>query len=223
MTPIASLTQSLTDAVASHGVFAVFALMAIDALLPVGGELIMVVAGALAAGAIAGDPALFGHQLETGLPTYLALSLSGTVGYLAGSWGGWLLGLHGGRALLERHGRLIHLGPGNFGKAEAWFGRHGARAVFLGRLTPLVRSFISIPAGIFGEPLGRYLVLTGLGSAIWCFGFAGVGWALGSGYKSADHVTHLVEAVLVIAVALAALAWWRRRCSDGSGSVAPPP
>jgi membrane protein DedA with SNARE-associated domain len=208
--PIASITQTLTDAVANHGVAAVFVLMALDALLPVGGELVMVVAGAIAAGAIAGAPTLLGHQLDTGLPTYLTLALSGTIGYLAGSFGGWLLGRRGGRELLERHGRLVHLGPARVAKAEAWFRRHGARAVFVGRLTPLVRSFISIPAGIFDEPLGRYLVLTGLGSAIWCFGFAGIGWSLGAGYKSADHVTHGVEVIVVLAAIAAAVVWWRR-------------
>jgi membrane protein DedA with SNARE-associated domain len=210
MTPIASFTQTLTDAVAHHGIAGVFVLMAFDAVLPVGGELIMVVAGAIAAGAIAGTPTLFGHQLSTGLPTYLTLSLSGTIGYLAGSWGGWLLGRHGGRDLLERHGRLVHLGPTRVGQAEMWFSRHGARAVFLGRLTPLVRSFISIPAGTFGEPLGRYLALTALGSAIWCFGFGAVGWSLGSSYRSADRVTHLVEVLLVLAAVGVAVVWWRR-------------
>ena len=210
MPPVASITQTLTDAVANHGIVAVFVLMASDAVLPVGGELIMVVAGAIAAGAIAGAPTVLGHDVDTGLPTYLALSLSGTLGYLAGSWGGWLLGRRGGRELLERHGRLIHLGPARLVKAEAWFGRHGARAVFLGRLTPLVRSFISIPAGVFGEPVRRYLVLTGLGSAIWCFGFAGLGWILGSNYQSADQATHAVEALLVVAAIAAAFAWRRR-------------
>jgi membrane protein DedA with SNARE-associated domain len=210
MTPVASITQSLTDAVATHGVVAVFVLMALDAILPVGGELIMVAAGAIAAGAIAGTPTLLGHQLGTGLPTYLALALSGTVGYLAGSWAGWLLGRSGGRDLVERHGRLVHLGPGRVASAERWFARHGPRAVFLGRLTPLVRSFISIPAGIFGEPLGRYLVLTGLGSAIWCFGFAGIGWALGSSYRSVDRITHVAEALIVVAAIVVAAVWWRR-------------
>jgi membrane protein DedA with SNARE-associated domain len=210
VTPVASITQTLTDAVATHGVAAVFVLMALDAVFPVGGELIMVVAGAIAAGAVAGTPALLGHQLGAGLPTYLALALSGTIGYLAGSWGGWLLGRRGGRELLDRHGRLIHLGPVRVARAEEWFMRHGAYAVFLGRLTPLVRSFISVPAGIFGEPLGRYLVLTGLGSAIWCFGFGALGWILGSSYQSADRVTHVVEALLVLAAIAVAVAWWRR-------------
>jgi membrane protein DedA with SNARE-associated domain len=211
VTTLASITDTLTSAVADHGVVAAFLLMAVDAVLPVGGELIMVVAGAIAAGAIAGDPRILGHDLAAGVQTYVALVLAGTLGYVAGSLGGWLIGRHVGRELLERHGHLVHLGPANLERAGRWFDRHGARAVFLGRLTPLVRSFISIPAGLFGEPLGRYLVLTLAGSAIWCFGFAGAGWALGESYQSADQATHVVEALLALAVLAAAGTWfWRR-------------
>jgi membrane protein DedA with SNARE-associated domain len=206
----ASITQSLTDAIANHGVVAVFVLMALDALLPVGGELIMVAAGAIAAGAITADPTLAGSHLGPGLATYLVMALSGTVGYVAGAWGGWLVGHRGGREFLRRHGRLVHLGPSRVERAEGWFTKHGGRAVFLGRLTPLVRSFISIPAGVFGEPIGRYLALTTLGSAIWCFGFAGIGWALGSSYKSADQVTHVFEAALIVGLVVAAGVLWRR-------------
>jgi membrane protein DedA with SNARE-associated domain len=199
MTPLASITQTLTDAVSNHGVGAAFVLMAIDALLPVGGELIMVVAGAIAAGAVAGHPQLFGHHLGTGSETYIVLALAGTLGYFVGSIAGWMIGARVGREALERHGHLVHLGPANLTRAERWFERHGAQAVFLGRLTPLVRSFISIPAGLFGEPLPRYLMLTLAASLIWCFGFAGLGWGLGSSYKNVDTATHVVEAVIVLA------------------------
>ena len=210
--PPAGITQTLTDAVVHHGVGAVFVLMAIDALLPVGGELIMVVAGAIASGALAATPTLFGHPLDAGLQTYLVLAVAGTLGYLLGSVAGWLIGRRIGVETLERHGHLVHLGPDNLHRAERWFHRHGAAAVFLGRLTPLVRSFISIPAGLFGEPFARYVGLTLLGSAIWCFGFAGLGWALGSSYRSADHATHLLEAgLIVLAVAVAAWLLLRRR------------
>jgi membrane protein DedA with SNARE-associated domain len=208
---LASITQSLTDAVSNHGVWAALGLMALDALLPVGGELIMVVAGAIAARAIAGHPQLLGHELGAGAETYVVLAVAGTVGYLAGSIVGWWIGRSVGRDVLHRHGHLVHLGPRNLDRAERWFARHGPRAVFLGRLTPLVRSFISIPAGLFGEPLGRYAALTALGSAIWCFSFAGLGWGLGSSYKSVDHVTHVVEVLVLVAVVGAAVALWRRR------------
>jgi membrane protein DedA with SNARE-associated domain len=216
---LASITQSLTDAVSHHGVWAAFLLMAVDALLPVGGELIMVVAGALASGAIAGHPQLFGHELGRGGETYVVLALAGTLGYLAGSLVGWWVGRSVGRDVLERYGHLVHLSPRNLERAERWFARHGPWAVFLGRLTPLVRSFISIPAGLFGEPLGRYSVLTALGSAIWCFAFAGLGWALGSSYKSVDHVTHVVEVLIVLAIAAGAVALWARRRRTRSSSL----
>lgn len=211
MPNLASITSSLTDAVTNHAVVAVLLLMALDALLPVGGELIMVVAGAVSGGAIAGDPQLLAHPLAPGTETYVVLSLAGTIGYLFGSLVGWGIGRRVGRDVLARWGHVAHLGPGNLHRAERWFARHGGHAVLLGRLTPLVRSFISIPAGLFGEPLRRYTLLTLLGSAIWCFAFAGLGWALGSGYHSVDHATHIVELVIVLALALGVLALWRAR------------
>jgi membrane protein DedA with SNARE-associated domain len=137
---IASLTGQLTSWIGHHGAYAVFGIMALDALLPVGGELTMLFAGALAAGAIAGEhPVLLGHQLPTGLESYLVLAIAGTLGYLLGSLVGWAIGRWGGRALLERHGRWLHLRPENLERAERWFDRHGRAAVFLGRLTPVVR------------------------------------------------------------------------------------
>src|SRR6188472_4479659 len=117
------------------GVYAVFALMAVDALLPVGGELVMLYAGALAAGALAGQaPALLGWHPATGLEAYVVLAAAGTLGYLFGSLVGWAIGVRGGRPLLERHGRRLHLKPGNLQRAERWFDRFGLWAVFVGRL-----------------------------------------------------------------------------------------
>ena len=84
-------------------------------------------------------------------------------------------------------------------------------AVFIGRLTPLVRSFISIPAGLFGEPLGRYMLLTTIASAIWCFGFAGLGWALGASYDSVDQATHVFEGLLVLGIVVFGFVLLRRR------------
>ena len=109
--PIASLTTTLTDLLTSHGALAVFVVMALDALLPVGGELTMLLAGALAGGALGGSPALLGVDLGTGVVPYVILSLVGTAGYLVGSIGGWYIGRRGGLPLLDRHGRWLHLGP----------------------------------------------------------------------------------------------------------------
>jgi membrane protein DedA with SNARE-associated domain len=204
---LASITSQLTNGIAHHGAYAVFLIMAVDALLPVGGELTMLYAGALAAGAIAGQsPVLLGRELQTGVESYLVLALAGTLGYVVGSLIGWAIGRYGGHTLLEPHGRWLHVTPENLDSAERWFDRHGRAAVFLGRLTPLVRSFISIPAGVFESPIGPYSLLTLAGSAIWCFGFAAAGWALGSSYESVHHAFRYLDVVVVAAVVVTVVA-----------------
>ena len=196
---IASISGQLTSWIGHHGAYAVLAIMALDALLPVGGELTMLYAGALAAGAIAGQhPILLGHQLHTGLESYVVLALAGTIGYLIGSLVGWGIGRWGGR--------WLRLSSETLDSAERWFDRHGRAAVFLGRLTPVVRSFISIPAGVFDTPLGPYAVLTLAGSAIWCFGFAGAGWALGTSYERVHHAFGYVDVIVVVAAVATLLA-----------------
>ncbi len=210
-----SLTAQLTDWIAQNGVYAVFALMAVDALLPVGGELIMLYAGVIAAGAVSNATvSVFGISVASGFESYVVLALAGSLGYLVGALAGWAIGDRGGRPLIERHGRWLHLSPEGFGRAERWFERHGSRAVFLGRITPLVRSFISIPAGVLGSPLGPYTLLTLAGSLLWCFAFAGVGWAVGGQWETFHHDFRYADYVVVAAVVLAiatVLAIRRRR------------
>jgi membrane protein DedA with SNARE-associated domain len=212
---LASLSSSLTDGVRNHGLYAVFVLMAIDAVLPAASELVMVVGGAIAAGAFGASFSLFGTDLQHGFKSYLAVSIAGTLGYLVGAIVGWWIGFYGGRPLLERYGRWIHLGPENLGRAEDWFDRYEDWAVLVGRVTPVVRSFVSIPAGIFRVPFGRYVVLTLIGSAIWCFGLAGVGWALGSSYESFHHKFGFVEIAVVagVLILIAYLVLRRRRAN----------
>jgi membrane protein DedA with SNARE-associated domain len=214
---VASITQTLTTSVARHGAYAIFVIMAIDAVLPAGGELTMLVAGALAGGAFAQQqPVLFGHTLPTGAESYVVLSLAGTLGYLTGAVVGWALGRRGGRPLVERHGRWLHLDAAKLDRAERWFDRYGRAAVFLGRLTPVVRSFISIPAGALESPFGPYVVLTLAGSAIWCFGFAAVGWILGSSYETVHSAFTVIEVLMIVGViGVGALLLLRRRRRAG--------
>ena len=212
--PVASvlsgITDAVTEAIGDHGLYAVFALMAVDAVLPAASEVVMVYAGAVAAGAFAGQSVtLFGHTFAEGFPAYVAMALAGTLGYLGGSIVGWAVGDYGGRPYLERHGRWLHLNEGKLDRAEAWFDRFGNWAVFLGRITPVVRSFISVPAGVFRSPIGPYVVLTAIGSAIWCFAFAGAGWAAGESWEQFHQSFRLVDyavAALVIA-GIAFLGW----------------
>jgi membrane protein DedA with SNARE-associated domain len=221
---LAGISTGITDWIAQNGVYAVFVLMAIDALLPAGGELIMLYAGVLAAGSVSGHQvSLFGVSLSSGVESYVVLGLAGTFGYLLGSMIGWAIGRFGGRALIERHGRWLHLSPEAFARAEQWFDRYGPRAVLFGRVTPLVRSFISIPAGVFRSPIPTYVSLTLLGSAIWCFGFAALGWALGGSWEAfhenfgyADYAVAVVAAGLVAFLVARHL---RARRSAGSRAV----
>jgi membrane protein DedA with SNARE-associated domain len=201
--PLASISGSITTFVGDHGVYAVFALMALDAVFPAASELVMVYAGALASGAFASQHVvLFGHQIGSGVGAFVTMALAGTIGYVVGSIVGWAIGRRGGRPFVERHGRLLHLGPERLHRAERWFDRHDRWAVLLGRITPVVRSFVSIPAGLFEMPFWPYLVLTAIGSAIWAFAFAGIGWAFGSNY---EHFHKAFDIALVAGVALVVL------------------
>jgi membrane protein DedA with SNARE-associated domain len=211
---LASLSSSVTTFIRDHGLAAVFLLMLVDAVLPAASELVMVVGGALAAGAFGASVSLLGTHFSHGFWSYVAVSLAGTIGYLIGSILGWAIGLYGGRPLLERHGRWLHLGPENLQKAERWFDKYEGWAVFVGRITPVVRSFVSIPAGVFRVKLGRYTVLTLAGSALWCFALAGVGWAAGTGYERFHRDFRWVEYAVVAGIlAGAAYLIFRRRRS----------
>jgi membrane protein DedA with SNARE-associated domain len=212
---LSEITDRITEVVGNHGLYAVFILMMIDAVFPAASELVMVYAGAIASGAIAGQSvSLFGHEFQSGFPAYVAMATAGTLGYLVGSIAGWGAGDYLGRPWLERHGRWLHLNTENLDKAERWFDRWEGWAVFLGRITPVMRSFISIPAGVFRARFGPYVWLTLLGSAIWCFAFAGAGWAAGANWESIDNGFHYVEYVIVgaVVVVLTGLGWhWIRR------------
>lgn len=215
MLVVASVLSELSDAVTSfigdYGLYAIFFLMLIDAVLPAASELVMVYGGALAAGAFANqDVTLLGRSIDDGLPAYFAIVLAGTIGYTLGSMMGWAIGLYGGRPYLERHGRWLHLSAGKLDRAERWFQRWEDWAVFLGRLTPVVRSFVSVPAGVFEVPFVRYTILTFAGSTIWCALFAGAGYIAGESWEDFHHAFHYVEYV-VAATLVGAAAWlgWR--------------
>jgi membrane protein DedA with SNARE-associated domain len=222
--PVASIVSDVTSAIGDYGLYAVFLLMFVDAVFPAASEIVMVYAGAVASGAFADQSiVLFGHEFADGFPAYLAVALTGTIGYTLGSIAGWAIGRYGGRPYLERHGRWLHLDRRRLDRAEAWFERWEDWAVFLGRLTPLVRSFVSIPAGVLEAPFIRYVVLTLAGSAIWCFAFAGAGWAAGASWEQIHNASSYADYVVVAAV-VAVAAWLvvrlirRRRVSEESAS-----
>jgi membrane protein DedA with SNARE-associated domain len=229
--PLASILSGITDALTSligdHGLYAVFLLMLVDAVLPAASEVVMVYGGAVAAGAFAGqDVVLFGRELDSGFPAYLGIALAGTVGYVLGSILGWAIGAYGGRPFVERRGRLLHLGPERLERADRLFERYGDMTVLVGRVLPVVRSFVAIPAGLGRMPLGRYTLLTIPGSAVWCFALAGVGWGLGANWErfhdAFKYADYAVAAVIVLGLVVVGLRMrgtklGRRRAADTTG------
>jgi membrane protein DedA with SNARE-associated domain len=222
---VSTVTDALTTLIGDHGIYAVFVIMLIDAVFPAASELVMVYAGAVAAGAFAGqNVVLFGHTFEPGLEAYIAMAMAGGLGYLLGSVMGWAIGDYGGRPFLERRGRWLHVTPHTLDQAEHWFERWGDWAVAISRVTPVVRSFIAIPAGVMRMPLGRYTLLTIPGSFAWTFLFAGIGWAAGSKWEEFHHSFRYAEYVVAAAIlAVIVLGLVRHRRSTRMGRRAEDP
>lgn len=205
------ITELVTTWIASYGLYAVFVLSVVDAVLPAASELVMVYGGALASGAFASAVVFLGNDVESGFWAWLAIAAAGTIGYVLGSIGGWAIGVYGGRPYAERHGRWLHLNAAKLDKADRFFERWGDWFVLLGRVTPVVRSFVAVPAGIARMPLGRYTLLTIPGSALWCFALAGVGWGLGASWERFHEAFHFVDyavaGALVLALGYGVLRW----------------
>ena len=215
--PVASILSEITDLlttlIGDYGLYAVFWLMLLDAVFPAASEPVMVYSGAVAAGAFAGqETILFGYEFGEGAPAYVAMASAGTIGYTIGSMLGWWIGASGGRPFLERHGRWLHLNEAKLDRAERWFERWGDWGVFIGRITPVFRSLVSIPAGVFRAPFVRYSLLTLLGSGLWCFGLAGVGWWFGSNWEEFHHAFRYVDyAIAALAVVAVGFLVWKLR------------
>jgi membrane protein DedA with SNARE-associated domain len=204
----------MTAWLAHYGVIAIFFLMLVDAVFPAASELVMLYGGALASGALTHRVDVLGWHV-TGFDAYLAVVIAGVAGYQLGSIIGWWIGDRGGRAFLERRGRWLHLTHERLERAERWFERWDDWAVLVGRVTPVARSFISIPAGVFEMPFRRYNLLTLIGNTVWCAAIAAAGWALGSSYERFNNGFKYVEyaVVLVILAAVAYLVLRRRRAT----------
>ncbi|MDP9262161.1 MAG: DedA family protein [Actinomycetota bacterium] len=211
---LAGITSTFESHIATQGAYAVFVLMAIDAVFPAASEVVMLYAGAVAAGVFPGTHhvSLFGAKVGFGIGAFIVMALAGTLGYFVGAIIGWWIGLRGGRRLLTSRGRWLHVTPERLNRAEGWFRRWGNFGVLVGRVTPVVRSFVSIPAGIFEMRLAPYALYTVVGSAVWSFAIAGVGYGLGSSYKSFDNGFKYVEYAIVAGVlVLAAYLIYRLR------------
>ena len=182
---------------ATWGYLALFVVTLLASLgIPVGSEIAMGYAGALASGQLSVH-----HHLQ--LVVVIAVS---TLGELVGSSCGYLIGRFGGRPLVDRVGKFVLLTHKDLDRADAWFSRRGESVVFFGRFIPLVRSFISVAAGIGEMKVVRFVAFTLAACAIWCATLASIGYGLGSSWhhaiKAFSYVGYLAAAVVVIALAL---------------------
>jgi len=212
---LASVTGSVTSFVGDHGVYAVFVLMLLSAVIPAASEVVMLYAGAVAAGAFAdAQVILFGHEIQSGGWAYVAMSAAGVIGCFFGALAGWAIGAFGGRPLLERHGRWLHVTPAKLDRAEGWFDRYGGWTVAVGLSVPVVRSFVAIPAGVVRFALRRFAPLALIGCIPFCFGLAGIGYAVGSNWSNVHDAFRYVDwAVVAGALCLVLYLVLKRRSS----------
>jgi len=205
------MESTLTNFLYHYSYLAIFLLSFISSMgIPAGAEVAIIGGGALASGEV--------HKLVNGHPTneffHLSLVLVILValaGEVAGSLVGYLIGLKGGRAAVDRWGRYLLLTHKDLDRAEAWFDRHGEPLVLFGRFIPLLRSFVSFAAGLAEMAFAKFVVFTVIGCAVWCTGLTLLGYSLGGTYdhvqKSFSYASYVIAVLVVVAVAF--LIWHR--------------
>jgi membrane protein DedA with SNARE-associated domain len=200
---LAVFTDTVQRLIADNGYLAVFLLMLLGSMcIPIPSEVVMAFAGALCAPDFAAS--------VLGTPEALSLgwvALWGIIGSVAGSWIAYALGAWGGRPAIDRWGRFLLLRPHEVDRAHVWFERRGEAVVFLGRLVPLIRAFVSLPAGVARMNLTKFTTFTLLGVIPWCLGLAYAGRTLGARWHSIEKYFAPLAVIAGIAL-LAGIAWW---------------
>ena len=171
-------------------------LMAIEsACIPLPSEIIMPFAG---------------YLVSQGHFSLIGVATAGAIGCNIGSIAGYAMGQYGGRPIVEKCGRYILIDAHDIDRADKFFDRYGDWAVLIGRLLPVIRTFIAFPAGVVRMPLLRFHIFTFIGSWPWCFALAWVGMKLGNAWNSDPRVKavmHSFDVVIVVAV-LGAAGWF---------------
>ncbi|MDX6719547.1 MAG: hypothetical protein QOJ63_1801 [Solirubrobacteraceae bacterium] len=213
---IASITDPIVDfavgVVRDLGLPGVFVLMLLEsACIPIPSEATMLFAG---------------FNVSNGEYSLVAATLVGASANLVGSWIAYAVGYYGRVDVLEKHGRKLHIKPEHLRAADRWFQRYGDATVFFTRMLPIVRTFISLPAGVARMPFWRFTVLTFLGCLPWVFALTFVGQQVGDNWTrwkdSLHYVDYAVLALLVVGVAYLVVRHLRGRGDDATvGPVEP--
>jgi membrane protein DedA with SNARE-associated domain len=195
---IAVLAKIIISVISSTGYFGVAALMGIEsACIPLPSEIIMPFAG---------------YLVYTGRLSLFWAATAGAIGCNLGSVIAYEIGHYGGRPMVERYGRYIWINRHDLDMADRFFHKFGAAAVFIGRLLPVIRTFIALPAGIARMPRLRFHIYTFVGSWPWCFVLAWVGMKLGEHWDSDPRLKqwmHRLDAVIIV-ILLAGIFWFVR-------------
>ena len=197
---LAALAGFIIAVISSTGYLGIVLLMGIEsACIPLPSEVIMPFSG---------------YLVSTGRFDLLLVATAGALGCNVGSFVAYEFGKRGGRPLIERWGRYLLIGPDELDAADRFFARWGSLAVLIGRLLPVIRSFIAFPAGVARMPLGRFHIYTFIGSWTWCFGLAWLGMVLGDKWNSDPRVReafHQADAVILAVLVIGAAFYvWRR-------------
>ncbi len=201
---IASLAGFIIAVIASTNYFGVALLMAIEsACIPLPSEIIMPFAGALTVPGVAA-------QYHSAPLWLLGVATAGAIGCNLGSVVAYEIGHYGGRPLIERYGSYVFLGRHELDLAERFFKRFGAAAVLIGRLLPVIRTFIALPAGVAKMPRLRFHIFTFVGSWPWCFALAWIGMKLGEHWDKDPRLKqwfHRLDAVIILLL-VAGITWF---------------
>jgi membrane protein DedA with SNARE-associated domain len=205
--PLVEVAVDVIDALGLPGIFLL--MVAESACIPIPSEATLLFAG---------------FNVALGEYPLVAVVATGTAANVVGSWLAYAVGYYGRVDVLEKHGRKLHVKPSHLRRADEWFARYGSATVFFTRMLPIVRTFISLPAGVARMPFWRFTVLTTLGCVPWILMLTMIGREVGDRWQQWQGRLHYVDYAVAAMILLGALwlyvRWRRGRADEAPGEPA---